>query len=212
MNILDRFLVWLGYFYIWAIGRTTRICVESSFEYQTLKKNKLPVIYAFWHGRQVFLVWVHRCEGVCILISRSKDGGYISGITGKFGYLSVRGSSTRGGYEALSDMVEKAKNGISTAFTPDGPKGPVRTVRPGVIITAQKSGLPVIPVGCALKRKFAIKNWDEFHIPCLFNKAVVCYGKPVYVHNEDSIDEKTAELKNAIDEVTSRADGLVLGM
>jgi len=209
MKILDNFLVRLGFFYICAVGKTTSVCFDSSVGYRAIKEKKLPVIYACWHGKQIFLIWVHRNENVHALVSKSKDGEYIAAIIRELGFNSVRGSSSRGGYEALAGMIEMAKSGVSIVFTPDGPRGPLHTVQPGVIITAQKSGLPVIPVGCALKKRYVVRNWDEFDIPFLFNKAAVCYGEPLYINSGDAIESKTKELEKAINLATARAGELL---
>ncbi|PKM92892.1 MAG: hypothetical protein CVU80_01025, partial [Elusimicrobia bacterium HGW-Elusimicrobia-4] len=175
-----------------------------------LEKNKKPVIYALWHGRQIFLVWSHRKKNIHILVSQSKDGEYISRITGKFGFGTVRGSSSRGGAKALAGIIKKGREGFSLAFTPDGPRGPLREVQPGVILAAQKTGLPIIPLASSSKRKFVVRNWDEFHIPYPFNKVAVCYGQPVYVSENDDIEKKSQELKAAIDFVTKTADDIIL--
>ncbi|HAM39047.1 MAG: hypothetical protein A2474_00905 [Elusimicrobia bacterium RIFOXYC2_FULL_34_12] len=209
MNLLGKILIEIGFFYIWLIGKTSKIVVKDSGEYEELRKNKKPIIYAFWHGRQIFLVWSHKHEGVSVLISKSKDGELIAKITEKFGYRSIRGSTSKGGVESLFFLIEVAKKGNSVAFTPDGPRGPQKTVQPGVIITAQKSGLPIIPVACSIKRKYIIRHWDEFHIPFPFNKISVCHGKPIYVKESDNIENKSKELKIAIDEITTQSDLLI---
>ncbi|MDO8734951.1 MAG: lysophospholipid acyltransferase family protein [Elusimicrobiota bacterium] len=210
MNLLDRILIWLGVFYIWLVGRTSKVVVKNSAEYEALEKNKKPVIYAVWHGRQIFLLWSHRKRNVYLLISQSKDGGYIAAIVNKLGLKTVRGSSSKDGVNALVGMIKKGKEGFSLAFTPDGPRGPLCEVQPGVILAAQKTGLPIIPLASSSKRKFVVRNWDEFHIPYPFNKVAVCHGQPVYVSENDDIENKSQELKTAIDFVTKKADDIIL--
>lgn len=206
MIFFDKILVWVGFFYIWFVGRTSKVVVKNSTEYEELEKNKKPVIYAFWHGRQVFLVWSHRKKNIHILVSQSKDGEYIARITNKFGFGAVRGSSSKGGAKALVRMIKKGREGFSLAFTPDGPRGPLREVQPGVILAAQKTQLPIIPLASSVKRKYVVRHWDEFHIPYPFNKITVCHGEPIYVSEADGIEKKSQELKKAIDETTALAD------
>ena len=209
MKIHDKILIYAGFLYFWFMGKTTRTVFKKPPEYLELERGKKPVIYALWHGRQIFLTWAHRYQKVRVLISKSKDGEYIAEITKKLGYEPVRGSTSRGGFEAMTEMAENARSGRTLAFTPDGPRGPRGIVQKGVIVAAQQSGLPVIPVASALKRKYVVKHWDEFHIPFPFNKAIVCYGKPFYVKKEDSVEQKAAELKKAIDKVTEYADSFI---
>jgi len=209
MNFLDKVLVLIGYLYIWFVGRTSKVVVKNSAEYEELSEEKKPVIYAFWHGRQIPLVWTHRKKNIYILVSQSKDGGYIAGIAYKLGLQTVRGSSSRGGAKALVGIIKKGREGFSLAFTPDGPRGPLRKVQPGVILAAQKTGLPIIPLASSAKRKYIIRHWDEFHIPYPFNKIAVCHGRPVYVFENDDVEKKCFELKKAIDEITVLADSLI---
>ena len=121
----------------------------------------------------------------------------------------MRGSTSRAGAEALVGMIRKGREGFSLAFTPDGPRGPLKEVQPGVILAAQKTGLPIITLASSAKRKYVIRHWDEFHIPYPFNKISVCHGKPIYIGENDSIEEKSLELKKAIDETTALADSLI---
>ncbi|MBN1385003.1 MAG: lysophospholipid acyltransferase family protein [Elusimicrobia bacterium] len=209
MNILDKLLINIGFFYIWLVGKTSRTVVDNAPEYEELYKNKKPVIFTFWHGRQIYLVWAHRNEGVYILVSKSRDGGYITGITEKFGCKNVRGSTSRGGFEALCSLVEKGKAGNPIAFTPDGPRGPLKKVQPGVLVVAQKTGLPIIPMSSSAKRKYIVRNWDEFHIPFPFGKVALCHGKPIYIKENDDIQEKSKELEIALDEITAKSDSLI---
>jgi len=208
-GFFDGLIVYAGYFYMCLMGKTTRTVVNAHPGYDELIRDGKPVIYSLWHGRQIFLTWFHRRQGVCVMISKSKDGEFISRIAKKLGYQPVRGSTSKGGLEALTAIIEKAKSGCTLAFTPDGPRGPIGVVQPGVIITAKQSGMPVIPVAFAAKRKFIVGNWDKFHIPLPFNRVVVCYGEPFYVGANDAVEQKSAELKKAMDEVTARADSLI---
>ena len=209
MKFFDKVLVWIGFFYIWFVGKTSRVVFKNSPEYEELRKNKKPVIYAFWHGRQVFLVWSHRGKNIHILVSQSKDGEYIATITHKFGFKTVRGSTSKGGVKALVEMIKKGREGASLAFTPDGPRGPLYEVQPGVILASQKTGIPIIPLASSSKKKYIIRHWDEFHIPYPFNKIAVCHGRPIYVSKDDDIEKKSLELKVAIDKTTLLADALI---
>ncbi|MFH0948848.1 MAG: lysophospholipid acyltransferase family protein [Elusimicrobiota bacterium] len=209
MNFFDKILVWVGVFYIWLVGKTSKIIVKNSQGYEKLSEEKKPVIYALWHGRQIPLVWSHRKKNIQILVSQSKDGEYISRITGKFGLGTVRGSSSKGGANALVGMIKKGKEGFSLAWTPDGPRGPLREVHPGVILAAQKTGLPIIPLASSAKRKYIVRHWDEFHIPYPFNKIAICHGEPIYISESDDVQKKCFELKKAIDDITTTADSLV---
>ncbi len=206
---MNKLLAFIGYIAIWFIGLTSRIVVINNGVIENLKKEKKNYIYAFWHGRQLFLVYSHRFRKINILISQSRDGQLITDITSLFGFKAVRGSSTRGGLRALVKLVRAAADGDVLAFTPDGPKGPYREVQPGVLYIAQKTGLPIVPLTFSASRRIVLNNWDKFIIPYPFNSIVVANGNPVYVHKTDDLEEKKKELQAALNLLTDETDKLV---
>jgi len=199
----------LGYIAIWFIGLTSRVKIINQGVIEKFKKEKKNYIYAFWHGRQLFLVYSHRFRRINILISQSQDGQLITNITRLFGFKSVRGSTTRGGMRALVELIHQAEKGDILAFTPDGPKGPYREVQPGVLYVAQKTGLPIVPLTFSAKRKIILKNWDQFVVPLPFNYIIVATGQPLYVKKDDDIETKKIHLKAALDILTDETDKLL---
>ena len=126
------------------------------------------------------------------------------------GIAAVRGSSSRGGATAAREMVDMLCNGMDVGITPDGPKGPARAVKSGILRVAQLSGMPILPISNALSHKIEItKTWDRFHIPLPFGRSVVIYGEPMYVSAGDDLDIKGTELKTTLDALTCAADCLV---
>ena len=86
-------------------------------------------------------------------------------------------------------MVDHAKNGYSIAITPDGPRGPEHEFKAGAVITAKKSGIPVVLMGVGIKSKKKLKSWDKFQIPNPFSNVKVIYSDLVYVDAKLSYDE-----------------------
>lgn len=206
-------LTWLlsviGYLFIWFIGFTSRIQVVNNGIIEKLEKENKNFIYAFWHGRQLFLVYSHRFRKINILISQSQDGQLIANITRLFGFKSVRGSSTRGGMRALVELIHRAQKGNILAFTPDGPKGPYAQVQPGVLYVAQKTGLPIVPLTFSAKRKKKLSNWDKFIIPYPFNRIIVANGTPLFVQKDEDLQVKKKELELALNNLTDETDKLM---
>jgi lysophospholipid acyltransferase (LPLAT)-like uncharacterized protein len=110
-------------------------------------------ILAFWHAHILLMLHSAWRRPISVLVSQSRDGEYIAGIIARYGAETSRGSSTRGGGAALRDMIRLARRGKNLAFTPDGPKGPARVAKEGVVLAAQATGLPIIPVAFAAKKK-----------------------------------------------------------
>lgn len=110
-------------------------------------------ILTFWHDHLLLMLHSRFRRPITVMTSQSKDGEIIARVFDWYGVESVRGSSTRGGGAALRTMLRKARSGSNIVFTPDGPKGPPRQLKDGVIYAAQTTGLPIVPIAFAAKKK-----------------------------------------------------------
>lgn len=136
------------------------------------------VIWTFWHAKLLPLAYTHRERGVAVLVSRHHDGEIISQIICRLGYGVVRGSSTRGGLRALLEMVRAGRAGCPLGVTPDGPRGPRRTLQNGVLHISQRSQLPIVPLALEAVRRKELDSWDRFQIPYPFSRVAVVVGSP----------------------------------
>ncbi len=105
-----------------------------------LRAKGVPFIYTLWHGRMVLCILAHLHEDIVTMASRSKDGEIIARWLERNGYVAVRGSTGKGGREALQEMVDYIGAGHRAALTIDGPKGPPRAAQLGILQLARKSG------------------------------------------------------------------------
>ncbi|NNJ52828.1 MAG: lysophospholipid acyltransferase family protein [Ignavibacteriaceae bacterium] len=190
-------LRFLGHFLSYSVF--TFLCKSLKIEkvnvdiLKKLKSESKPYVIAFWHGTMLLPWFLHGNPNVAALTSKSKDGDLLAKLLKKWKYKVVRGSSSSGGETALGVMVDYAKNNFSIAITPDGPRGPHHKFKAGAVVTAKKSGLPIILAGVGHKKKKILNNWDEFEIPYFFTKTNVVYSDPVYVSANLSYDE-TSEI------------------
>jgi heptosyltransferase I len=160
-------------------------------------------VFAFWHGEQFVPFFQQRNKKIVIMSSLSKDGEIQAGILKHFGYAPVRGSSSKRGERALVETIREVKKGSSAAFAVDGPKGPLHKVKPGIVYLAQRSKTPVIPAGTASRHFFTFaKAWDKYELPLPLSRAVVAYGAPLVIAEDDDIDEKTKLLERALLELS----------
>jgi hypothetical protein len=144
-------------------------------------KGGEPFIGTVWHEDLIFLANVFRGTGFAILVSRSRDGEIGSRIAHRLGLRTVRGSSSRGGEEALGEIVDLARGGATVAFIADGPRGPRREAKMGAVIAAKLSGRPIVPIGCAVRRAIRLNSWDRMWIPLPFTRIVARAGDPIHV-------------------------------
>jgi lysophospholipid acyltransferase (LPLAT)-like uncharacterized protein len=138
-------------------------------------------IFALWHARLLPLAFTHRGQDVAFLVSRHRDGELIARIIERMGYVTARGSSTRGAEEGLVDMLRLAEAGHSLGITPDGPRGPAEQMKPGLVWLASRTGLPILPVTSAARASKVLRSWDRFRVPYPFARVMVAYGEPIRV-------------------------------
>jgi lysophospholipid acyltransferase (LPLAT)-like uncharacterized protein len=110
-------------------------------------------IVAFWHLHILPMLYSRFRRPIAVMSSRSKDGDIMVGAYRYFGVDTVRGSSSKNASGALREFIRLARAGSNIVFTPDGPKGPPRQAKDGIIFTAKVTGLPIVPVAFAAKKK-----------------------------------------------------------
>lgn len=186
-----------------ALARTLRIRREED-AVAPLWAARVPVIYAVWHGRIVLLPYLYGHRGCCVLASRSRDGEIVSRLVERFGLEPVRGSSTRGGGEALRQLTRQLWRGREVVVVPDGPVGPREVLKSGVIALARLSGAPIVPMAVGASRYWQLRSWDEFRIPKPFARCVMRFGEPIRV----SVDADRAAQEAARKEVEAALRGL----
>jgi len=157
MTLANRLKVWLipplGSVMVRALGWTLRIRTLHGERVQAFLATDRPVILAFWHSRQIMLPLGYHGSRLFILISEHRDGELIARIVQRFGFDTVRGSTTRGGARALRQLVKLGRSGNSLAVTPDGPKGPRCVAQAGVVELAKLTGLPILPYTFSASKK-----------------------------------------------------------
>lgn len=137
-----------------------------------LQRNPVePRIWAFWHNRILLMPYVYEwlCPGrrMLMLVSRSRDGEFITRIMNRFGIDGARGSSSRGGSNALRELLRELESPQSRdiGITPDGPRGPGKKVQDGVLVLSATSRRAIYPITVHYNRSWKLSSWDRFQIP-----------------------------------------------
>jgi lysophospholipid acyltransferase (LPLAT)-like uncharacterized protein len=174
-----------------------------------LEREGKKYIVAFWHGKMLFGWYFFKKKGFAGLTSQSKDGDILASVLNKWGYSVVRGSSSKGGSEALNEIVQEIKLGHSIAITPDGPRGPVHQMKAGAAVAAKKAGVPLIFMGISYKRTTKMESWDSFEIPHPFSFVKVVFSDPIYIPSDwdrDKLSSKITEYEEEFNRVQSEAE------
>ena len=140
-----------------------------------------PSIWCFWHRCVIPASYQFRDHSIAVMTSRSFDGEYIARIIRHFGFVPVRGSSSRGAVGALLGMRRELEQGHSVAFTIDGPRGPRYVAKPGPVLLAKKTGAPLSCFYVHVKQAWILNSWDQMMIPKPFSRAVLYASAPFSV-------------------------------
>ncbi len=210
-RIVLRIIIWLGHSVIRLIGPTLRVSVSYEEGAQKTLEQR-PLIASFWHSCMIPATYIFRDMGIRVMSSDSYDGQYMGRIIHKFGFVAVKGSSSRNAVRALLGLRRALEEGWTVAFTLDGPRGPRHKVKPGPVALARSSGLALTMFHAAVDRAWVLNSWDRLMIPMPFSRVLVRVGKLIPVP-EDATDEDleryTAELQASLDRVCEFAEANV---
>ena len=156
--IIEKIIPNLGYFLIVAVFSTIKMRWLHDKTFVERIKGKKPMIFVFWHNRMLYMPYAYTRVGkttnLVSLISKSKDGRIAGNIIRRFGLKVAHGSTSRGGPEALREIIRLVRDEkMDCGITPDGPRGPKYKLQPGVVTIAQMSGMPIVPLLFDVKNK-----------------------------------------------------------
>ena len=210
-RIVLRLIIWAGYGLIRLIGPTLRVCISLEDGGQTTLGQR-PLVASFWHSCIIPATYVCRDLGVRVMSSNSYDGEYMGRIIRKFGYVAVKGSSSRHAVRALLGLRRALEEGWTVAFTLDGPRGPRHQVKPGPVALGRSSGVPLTMFHAAVDRAWEINSWDRMIIPAPFSRVLVRFGRLIRVPadaSDEDVERYTAELQSSLDRVCEFAEANV---
>jgi len=148
-----------------------------------------PFVGGGFHKPFLFHSWYFRNRRMVIMVSRSKDGEIVSRVLQQLGFITVRGSSSRGGGEALDELIDLGRRGFQTSLITDGPRGPARVPKIGVVRAARETGHPIAPFAVVVEKAFEFRNWDRTAIPMPFSRIAIKWGELIPVPPDASKEE-----------------------
>lgn len=207
-----RFSVWLGGVvfapFLRLLGSTWRIESEG----EDPRASSEPFLAVTWHQGLFGAAYHLRNSGAGIPVSRSRDGDRIDAVLQRLGFgPSPRGSSSRDGPIALRGMIEAARKGQPVGILCDGPRGPARVCKPGVLAAGRATGRPIRPVGIAAKFAIRFPSWDRAFLPLPFARVVFVYGPPLPIARDlpkEKFTAALAQLERAIESAQQHAEQL----
>ncbi|WP_027359569.1 lysophospholipid acyltransferase family protein [Desulforegula conservatrix] len=200
--ITKKWFIDFVYYFIRAYSSTFRFRVENEEKWMNILKKAKPVLICTWHQQffsaiRYFKEYSHLRPA--LMISKSSDGELIAGVANRTGWKTARGSSSRGGRDAMEAMIEHVKTYKLGAHVVDGPQGPIGIIKPGLIRIAQKSGAVLVPFVIHAESAWYFGSWDRFMLPKPFSKVVLKYLDPYYLKasNDPAVfEQQRQEIEN----------------
>jgi len=191
MTLLKILLAPLAYFLLSLYLSLIRVqTLHEDMLLQFLQTGR-KVVAAVWHQRFLgVLRYVTKFKylSLSVMISMSRDGDWIAPVAKWLGLRPVRGSSTRGGKEALAVMVQDLTQHQAAIHIVDGPKGPNAVIKAGLIRLAQLSKAVIIPIYISVDHAWVTRSWDHFLIPKPFSRVLIRFGEPIDVPEQMDLE------------------------
>ena len=207
-RIVLPIIIAAGYWFIRLIGPTLRVCISREEGAQETVGQR-PLVLNFWHAGIVPATYLFRNCGIRVMSSNSYDGEYMGRIIRKFGFVAVKGSSSRNAVRALLGLRRALQQGWAVAFSIDGPHGPRYKVKPGPVALARSSGVPLATFHIAVEDAWVLNTWDRLIIPKPFSRVLMRLGKltpvPADASDED-LERYQQELQDSLDRVREFAE------
>jgi lysophospholipid acyltransferase (LPLAT)-like uncharacterized protein len=195
-----RLLLWPLGLLLRAWGGTLRFEISGP-DRTVFEKKDRPVAFVLWHNRLFLTPEFYRRyrvgRPIYGLVSASRDGAWLAAMFSTVGMRAVRGSSSRLGREAAGGLVEVLRAGHDVGITPDGPRGPCYTLKPGALVVARRTGTPILIIGAQFSAAWRLRSWDGFYVPRPFSTIRVrCEEMPADATADgDSLDRIAARLR-----------------
>lgn len=120
--------------------------------------------------------------------------------------LPAEGERSEGARLAL-ELARLGREGASPVVSPDGPFGPYRRAKPGALIVARESGLPIQPWAIGVRPRLRLGGrWDRHVVPLPFCRLRIFEAEPIRVAPREPLRPLLARLQAELDAVAARAD------
>lgn len=206
-SLASWFIVSAGRLLFWTLRREMRFPAQGSNAFE--RPDGQLYLFAVWHDSMLIPIFAGPQTYMAALVSKHQDGSYLALSLERLGMQTVRGSSTRGGAAAIRRLMDMTKHRHIT-ITPDGPQGPRRKMKPGMVFLASQTGRAIIPAAGSARRYWRIRGrWTDLLVPKPFSKFYLLTGTPIYVPPDISREEVhcyVERVQKAMDELQVEAD------
>ena len=193
------------------IGPTMRFSVSCE-ENSPQSLEQRPFVYSFWHQCTFAATYLWRNLDIRVMSSTSFDGEFTARMIRRFGFVPIRGSSSRGAVRGLLGMRQEIEAGYTVAFTIDGPRGPRFVTKPGPVLLARASKVPMAVFHIAIDRAWILNTWDRLLVPKPFSRALMRVSSLIPVPEDvgsEELERYNVLLQSSLDRVKAFAEANV---
>jgi lysophospholipid acyltransferase (LPLAT)-like uncharacterized protein len=202
--LLTKFAAWLLVRGIQTLYLTVKrdevAIVEDTFPCRPNVQGRY--LFCTWHDTIVMPLFHGPQIHTAGMVSGHHDGSFLAYAMDFLHVKPVRGSSGKRGVKALREAITVAQDNHIT-ITPDGPRGPRRVMKDGIVFLAAKSGRPIVPLAYRVSRCWRIPGkWTDLVIPKPFSKVTAFLDEPIYVPEKigrEELDALTQEIQQRLD-------------
>ncbi len=214
LNAKDRILSWLLHCLLHVFAWTWRFHYvgRENLSIAASAVNSGAYALALWHENILAVLAVMRGTRMAPLASLSRDGAIVTAVMDRMKFRTVRGSSSKGGAEARNELVAVTADGYLPTLTVDGPRGPRRILKSGILDVGRRAGVAIVPFAAVGNRSWVLhRTWDHFQIPKPFATIHVVYGSPIRVPPDTqglAFGALRAEVQEALNATQAHAEAL----
>jgi len=215
---LTKLAARLAVFTVRMLFKTVRIEIRSYDEYTnpfTHSEGKTSYLFSVWHDQLLRPTFSATPINTSALISKHQDGSYLAETMRILKFGTIRGSSSRGAVTALKELMQTASSCQNIVITPDGPRGPRRELKQGIVYIASKTGSPVVASASACSRYWSIKaSWSNLIIPKPFSRLVILGSEPLIIPpdlSKEELEEHRQRVQRRMEELEEELAGFMAG-
>jgi len=216
-RLLTKLVGWLVGAIFRTLSRTLRLRGLVEAEYTDCSvETRRGYIYALWHDSILIPLARQALErpNVAALVSRHQDGAYLAEFMDYIGIRSIRGSTARGGDQALRELMRLGDD-WHIFITPDGPRGPHHVIKSGLVYLASRTGRPIVPMVSHFGSAWHVRgNWTGLLIPKPFSRGCYLFGEPLAIPpdlSRDAIEFHRARVQSEMDRLERKLARIVAG-
>lgn len=185
-----------------------------------------PVIIAAWHGMTLMLAGylvTHLDRDRLILVVPDDSRGAALSVwarrQGMHPFVISMEANSLVAARRLLGLIRQMKPGIGPSagssrpragmnlyLNPDGPDGPSREPKSGIVFIARRAGALIVPTGAFTATGYRIPRWDRYIVPFPFSRIAVVVGEPLDVPAEADLEQARVALRERLNEAERAAE------